>query len=251
MDFQVVIPARYASVRLPGKPLCDIGGKPMLAHVYARACESGAKRVLIATDDERIREAAAGFGAEAWMTSPQHRSGTDRLAEAVKRLGTADDAIIVNLQGDEPLMPPALIRQAAQALADHPEAEAATLCKTIRDRKTVWDPHVVKVVRDARGFALYFSRAPIPWLRDSFSRKDGEVSNLHAGHIGLYAYRAAYLQVFTRLPVCKLEQDETLEQLRILFNGGKIFVAEACEAPGPGVDTAEDLARVRQLILNY
>ena len=169
--FKVVIPARYGSSRLPGKPLRELAGRPMVEHVYRRACESGAEQVVIATDDARIEAVARGFGAAVEMTPPEHPSGTDRLAEVVERLGWPDDAIIVNLQGDEPLMPPALIRQVADNLAAQPQAAIATLCTPIIEAAEFFDPNVVKVVSDGAGFALYFSRAPIPWSRDAFARK--------------------------------------------------------------------------------
>ena len=247
--FWVVIPARYASTRLPGKPLCDIGGKPMIQHVYERATASGAQRVIIATDDQRVETAAKTFGAEVWLTSEHHPSGSDRIAEVARRSGAAADTIIVNLQGDEPLMPPVLIRQTAQALADFPQAAAATLCQPLANRADIFNPHIVKVARDKDGFALYFSRAPIPWLREAFAgNQDLFTPPVHARHLGLYAYRAAYLLRFTQLPPCPLEQQEALEQLRILYHGDKIYVAEACAEPGIGVDTPEDLATVRTII---
>lgn len=249
MEFHVVIPARYASTRLPAKPLSLIAGRPMLAHVYERAQASGAAQVIIATDDARIAQAAAEFGATAWLTDVGHRSGTDRVAEVAARAGLAPDAIVVNLQGDEPAMPPALIRQAAQALAEHPAAQVATLCEALFNSEDLANPNVVKVVRDLEGYALYFSRAPLPWARDRFVHGDYQpVADMHFRHIGLYAYRAGYVQEFARLPPTELERLEALEQLRVLAHGGKIYVAEACAAPGPGVDTPEDLARVRALL---
>jgi 3-deoxy-manno-octulosonate cytidylyltransferase (CMP-KDO synthetase) len=245
MEFYVIIPARYASTRLPGKPLQDIGGRPMLAHVYERACLSGATRVMIATDDERIVAAMKTFGAETWLTSAAHRSGTDRLAEVVTRAILPGDAIIVNLQGDEPLMPPALVRQVAQALHENPNAQVATLCEALYRMEMLFNPNIVKVVRNAQNHALYFSRAAIPWIRDGFTL---ELPQPAFRHIGLYAYRAAYLQSFTQLPPAPMENLEALEQLRALYYGGVIYVAEACETPGPGVDTPEDLAEVRRCV---
>ncbi len=246
MEFRIVIPARYASVRLPGKPLLPIAGKPMIQHVHARARESGAAEVVIATDDKRIAEAAKGFGANVCMTRTDHASGTDRLAEVVQRLGWPDDALVVNLQGDEPLMPPLLLRQVAEALNVHTAAHAATLCSPIHSSAEVFDPHCVKVVRDAQGFALYFSRAPIPWHRDAFAQSTEalpEGDGIHFRHIGLYAYRAGYLAEFTRSAPCLLEQSESLEQLRVLWYGGRIFVDVAAEVPAHGVDTEADLKR--------
>jgi len=249
--FYVVIPARYASTRLPGKPLLDIGGRPMLQHVFERAQHSGAARVLIATDDPRIEQIAQAFGAEVWMTDAQHPSGTDRVAEVVRRCQLPEDALIVNVQGDEPCIPPPLIAQVAQALSHQPQAAIATLCEPIQDTTSLFDPNVVKVVRDQAGFALYFSRAPIPWVRDTFQSQpklQGSAGQAgHFRHIGLYAYRAAFLQQLTQMPIAPLESDEALEQLRVLYQGHKIYVAQACVPPGIGVDTAEDLIRVRNL----
>lgn len=241
--FSVIIPARYASTRLPGKPLLEIAGKPMLQHVHERALASGAERVLIATDDARIAAAAEAFGASCCMTASTHQSGTDRLAEVVAREGFADDRIVVNVQGDEPLIPPSLIQQVAQGLAQQPQAAMSTLCSPLQ-AEDLTNPNVVKLVRDKQGFALYFSRAPIPFLRDADHARQTPLFR----HIGLYAYRAAYLTHFAQLPVCDLEADEALEQLRVLHDGARIFVEPACELPPHGVDTAEDLQRVRALL---
>ena len=253
MMFCVVIPARYNSTRLPGKPLRDIAGKPMIQHVYERAVQSGATEVVIATDDERIREVAADFGALVCMTSAHHPTGTDRLAEVARLRGYTRQHIIVNLQGDEPLMPPALIRQVAENLQSHPQASAATLCERITSSAELFDSHLVKVVMNKQGYALYFSRAPIPWDRDAFTQAQGVPEALparseHYRHIGLYAYRAEFLQDYVQWPPCIIEQTESLEQLRILWNGHTLHVAEALENPGIGVDTADDLARVQQLL---
>jgi len=247
MEFKVVIPSRYASSRLPGKPLLDIGGKSMIQHVYERACESRASQVVIATDDGRIAAAGEEFGAEVCMTSESHRSGSDRIAEVVRRLGWADETIVVNLQGDEPTMPPALIHQVALDMDAHEQAGVTTLCTPITERDTLFDPHVVKVVTDAEGYALYFSRAPIPWHRDEFQRQMTTLPEDmgFARHIGLYAYRAGYLERYVSWPPSPLEQAESLEQLRVLWHGGRIHVSGAGEVPGHGVDTAADLARVR------
>lgn len=248
--FRVIIPARHASTRLPGKPLLEIGGKPMIQHVYERALESGAAEVVVATDDERIRSVALGFGAHVCMTATHHPSGTDRLAEVARLVGYADDQIIVNLQGDEPLMPPALIRQVAENLQAHTQASIATLCERIKTAGELFDPHLVKVVMDQQSYALYFSRAAIPWDRDAFTATTGElpVRSEHYRHIGLYAYRAAFLQDYVQWPPCVLEQTESLEQLRALWQGRKIHVAEALEPPGIGVDVEEDLLRVRRVL---
>lgn len=251
MEFSVVIPARYASTRLPGKPLLDIAGKPMIRHVYERALQSGADEVIIATDDERIRRAAESFGARVCMTAAHHPSGTDRLAEVARVRDYGGDQIIVNLQGDEPLMPPALIRQVAGNLHANPQASVATLCERIHAAGELFDPHLVKVVMDSQGYALYFSRAAIPWDRDAFAVTTGTTGELparseHYRHIGLYAYRAGFLQEYVKWPPCVLEQTESLEQLRVMWHGYKIHVAEAVEPPGAGVDTEADLLRMRQ-----
>jgi 3-deoxy-manno-octulosonate cytidylyltransferase (CMP-KDO synthetase) len=246
MDFKVVIPARYASVRLPGKPLLEIAGKPMIEHVYGRAVQSGASEVVIATDDGRIADAAARFAAPVCMTSESHRSGTDRIAEVADKLGWAKNTIVVNLQGDEPAMPPSLINQVATDMAKHEAAGVTTLSAPITQRKMLFDPHVVKVVTDSQGYALYFSRAPIPWHRDEFMTEDRPlpVNTNFARHIGLYAYRAGYLKQFVSWEHSPLERAESLEQLRVLWHGGKIHVSQAIEEPGHGVDTQDDLKRV-------
>lgn len=240
----VIIPARFASTRLPGKPLLDIAGQPMIVRVVERAQASGAERVVVATDDERIERAVRAFGADVIMTRSDHPSGTDRLAEAVARLDLDDNAIVVNLQGDEPLMPPSLIREVATLLAARPGAAMATACHAITSREDFLDPNVVKVVTDDQGYALYFSRAPIPWPRDVMLGKSS--SPLKAfRHIGLYAYRAGFVARYAGWPACPLETTESLEQLRVLWHGEKIAVVEADEAPPAGVDTPEDLERVR------
>lgn len=252
MGFAVIIPARYASTRLPGKPLLPLAGRPMIQHVYERALDSGADHVVIATDDERIREAAQGFAADVIMTSERHPSGTDRLAEVIDKRSFADDQIIVNLQGDEPLMPAALIRQVAENLQAHEQASVSTLCEPITTAADLFDPHVVKVVIDVNGMALMFSRAAVPWDRDAFSVTVEELPerSIHFRHIGLYAYRAGFVRRYVTWPPCALEQVESLEQLRVLWNGYGIHVAVATEAPGHGVDTENDLRRVEQLLLS-
>ncbi len=243
MDFKVVIPARYASVRLPGKALLQIAGKPMLQHVYARAQESDAEEVVIATDDGRIADAAKAFGAEVCMTSESHRSGSDRIAEVVDKLGWAKNTIVVNLQGDEPRMPASLIDQVAKDMATHEAAGVTTLSAPISERKVLFDPHVVKVVTDVNGYALYFSRAPIPWHRDEFINEDRALPQEtgFARHIGLYAYRAGYLKQFVAWQHAPIERAESLEQLRVLWHGGRIHVSQAIQEPGHGVDTLADL----------
>ncbi len=241
--FKVIIPARYASVRLPGKPLLEIAGKPLIRHVYERAQATAAEEVLIATDDHRIAAACRAFGAEVVMTRADHRSGTDRLAEVIAARGWPDDILVVNLQGDEPCMPPALVDQVAGNLAGHGSVGMATLAYPIVDARTLFDPHVVKVVTDAQGYALYFSRAPIPWHRDEFhdGRQALPPGGQHLRHIGLYAYRSAFLTRFVAWPPAPLELAESLEQLRVLWHGEGIHVGLATEDPGPGVDTAADV----------
>ena len=248
--FTVVIPARYASSRLPGKPLQDIAGKPMVQHVWEQAKKSSAARVVVATDDARILEICQGFGAEVLMTRVDHNSGTDRLAEVAGQLGLAADAIVVNVQGDEPLIPPAIIDQVAANLAAHPEAGIATLAEPIDSIETLFNPNAVKVSSDINGLALTFSRAPLPWARDALARSRDE---LPAGvpyrrHIGIYAYRAGFLHDFVAWGPCLLEDTECLEQLRALWHGVRIHVADALQSPPAGVDTPEDLARVRRLL---
>jgi 3-deoxy-manno-octulosonate cytidylyltransferase (CMP-KDO synthetase) len=242
----VIIPARYASTRLPGKPLADVAGKSLIQRVYERAQASGAASVVIATDDERIRAAAQAFGAKVCMTRADHRSGTDRLAEVIEKLAIGDNDIVVNLQGDEPLMPPALIRQVAQLLESHADARMATACHAIHEREEFLNPNVVKVVSDKDGYALCFSRASIPWPRDAMAGKTSGFGQAFR-HIGLYAYRAGFVCRYAAWPVCAIEEAEQLEQLRVLWHGERIAVCEATEMPGPGVDTPEDLERVRKV----
>jgi len=250
MKFTVIIPARYASSRLPGKMLLDICGKPMLQHVYERALESGAASVYIATDDERIQSVATDFGAEVILTADTHRSGTDRLAEAAKHLSCHEDDIIVNLQGDEPLMPAGLIEQVAHDLHDHDDASLSTLCTPIHAADDVANPNVVKVVFNKEGYALYFSRAPIAWEREHFRVSSFRPSghHMHYRHIGLYAYRAGFLSRYVTWPTCDIEEMESLEQLRVLWNDERIHISEASAIPPPGVDTQEELERVIRLI---
>jgi 3-deoxy-manno-octulosonate cytidylyltransferase (CMP-KDO synthetase) len=240
--FRVVIPARYASTRFPGKPLVLLAGKPMLQWVYENAARSGAREVLVATDDARIAAAARAFGAPVAMTSASHESGTDRIAEAAATAGWGAEDIVVNLQGDEPLLPPALLRQVAGLLEADPGAGIATLATPVRSLAEYLDPNAVKVVAGEDGRALYFSRAPIPWHRDT---APGGAPD-HAGarrHIGLYAYRVGALQRLAALPAAALEMAEKLEQLRALANGLAIRVADAIERPGQDVNTPADLAR--------
>ena len=243
MEFKVVIPARYASTRLPGKPLVQIAGKPMIQHVYERAMESRADQVVVATDDQRIIDCVASFGGNACMTAEDHQSGSDRVAEVVKAQGWSDDSIVVNLQGDEPCMPAELIDQVAYDMATHEKAGVTTLYSAITERETLFDPHVVKVVTDAEGYALYFSRAPIPWHRDEFNQ---QLTSLpedtgFARHIGLYAYRAGYLEQFVSWDAAPIELAESLEQLRVMWHGGKIHLTQARIESGHGVDTPDDV----------
>ncbi len=247
--FTVLVPARYASTRLPGKPLADIAGKPMVVRVAERARSAGAERVVVATDDERIRAAVEAHGFAACLTRGDHPTGTDRLAEAARMLQLDDDAIVVNVQGDEPLLQPALIRAMAELLAAHPDASIATACHAIEDPAEAFNPNVVKVVLDANGYALYFSRATIPWARDAFAAgRDAVPAGLPLyRHYGLYAYRVRFLRLFPTLSPAPIERFEALEQLRALWHGHRIVVAVTAGTPAPGVDTAEDLERVRAL----
>lgn len=247
MPFSVVIPARYGSTRLPGKPLLDIGGKPMVQRVWERACLSDAGEVVVATDDERILQAAVGFGARVCMTSPDHPSGTDRLQEVARQAGWPDDHIVVNVQGDEPLIPPAVINQVAGNLAGQSRAGIATLSEDILDLDELVNPNAVKVVVDAQGMALYFSRATIPWPREQFLRGPDRMPSegRWSRHIGIYAYRVAFLHRYVDWQPAPLEQLEQLEQLRALYHGVAIHVARAVETVPGGVDTAEDLEAVR------
>ena len=246
--FLVVIPARHASSRLHAKPLADIAGKPMVVRVAERARASGARAVWVATDHQSIYDAVRLHGHQAMLTRADHASGTDRIAEAAQQLGLGDEDIVVNVQGDEPLIEPELIGEVAQALAADREASIATACHPITDPEPLLNPNVVKVVLDRTGHALYFSRAPIPYPRDSFALNQGA---LPAGlpsyrHIGIYAYRMRYLQLYSRLEPAALERFEALEQLRALWHGHRIAVAVTAHAPQAGVDTADDLERVRR-----
>jgi 3-deoxy-manno-octulosonate cytidylyltransferase (CMP-KDO synthetase) len=248
MHFRVVVPARYASSRLPGKPLADIDGKPMVLRVLERALEAGAETVVVATDDARVQAAVEAAGHRALMTSPDHQSGTERLVEVAEILGWPDDALVVNVQGDEPLIDPALIREAARQLVLHDDAVMATLAHPIHDHADFVNPNVVKVVADEAGYAVYFSRAPIPWPRDAFAEKQPMPHELGAlRHIGLYAYRAGFLRTYASLAASPLERYEMLEQLRVLWHGYRISLGVTPTAPAPGVDTPDDLARVRAL----
>lgn len=247
MSFKVVIPARFASTRLPGKPLADIGGKPMVVRVAERAAQSGAEEIWVATDHAEVRLAVERQGYSAIMTREDHASGTDRIAEVAGKLGWNDDAIVVNVQGDEPLIDPALIGHVARELAQDADAAVATACHPISSVEEFLNPNVVKVVCDARGHALYFSRAPMPWPRDAFAatRSELPVGLPARRHIGIYAYRVSFLRRYGALSPSPLEHFEALEQLRVLWHGFRIRVAEIDHAPEAGVDTAEDLVRIR------
>lgn len=247
MSYIVVIPARHGSTRLPGKPLLDIGGKPMVQRVWEQARRSGASEVVVATDDERILQTARAFGATACMTSADHPSGTDRLQEVARLYGWEDDQIIVNVQGDEPEIPAAVIDQVSLNLAGQPDAGIATLCEEITDSAELLDPNAVKVVFDANGRALYFSRATIPWAREHF-RSGGQGMPAQGSwyrHIGIYAYRTGFLHRYVTWQPAVLEELEQLEQLRALSNGIGIHVAQAREPVPGGVDTQADLDAVR------
>lgn len=249
MSFSVIIPARFASTRLPGKPLLDIAGKPMIQHVYERAKMSEAEQVIIATDDQRIADVARGFGAKVCMTLSSHESGTDRLQEVVSQLMMDNDHIVVNVQGDEPLIPAAVINQVARNLGAHQQAGIATLIEPINDIDTVFDNNAVKVTCDKQGFALYFSRAPIPWCRDLWATQPRVLPTDidYYRHIGIYAYKVGFLHDFVRWPLSALEKTEKLEQLRALENGVRIHVDQALEMIPAGIDTEADLIKVRAL----
>lgn len=242
----IVIPARYASSRFPGKPLVEINGKTMLEHVYHVASQASADSVVIATDDQRIMDVAQGFCDRVLMTSADHQSGTDRLAEVCELMQWQQDDIVVNLQGDEPLTPPQLLHQVADNLARFPEASIATLTTPIHELHEVSDPNIVKVVADSNGYALYFSRAAIPFNRDAQSAMQ---HNSYHRHLGIYAYRVSFLNAYHKMPQCELEMLEKLEQLRAMFHGYKIHTQQAMTLPGPGIDTPEDLAKVHQLLV--
>lgn len=247
--FIVAIPARFGSTRLPGKPLRLLGGEPLIAHVARRALVAGAARVVVATDDARVAAALAGSSIEVCLTRVDHASGSDRLAECAVALGWPDDGVVVNLQGDEPFAPASGINAVASALADD-GAEMATLAAPIQSAREWFDPNCVKVVRDLRGRALYFSRAPVPWARDALARDRSSVpEGLEVlRHVGIYAYRAGFLKAFARLPATPLERAESLEQLRALEHGHAIAVRITPETFPPGVDTEEDLARAERTL---
>lgn len=246
-DFRVVIPVRLASKRLPEKALLEIEGKPMIQHVYQRAVDSCASSVVIATDSDRVRSVAESFGATVCMTSEQHASGTDRLAEAVVAMGYDDDEIVVNLQGDEPLVPPEVIQQVAEDMSLHDAVKLATVCEKIEDEALLFNPDVVKVVMNRRGFAVYFSRAPIPWEREGFQSEPRSTQGPHYRHIGIYAYRTGFLAEYLSWTPGPLDAMESLEQLRVLWHGHRIHCVEAKSPVPSGVDTQEDLERVKAI----
>lgn len=247
-DFHVVIPARHASTRLPGKPLLPIAGKPMVIRVAERAAQSGAQQIWIATDHHAIANVVHEHGFKACLTRDNHASGTDRIAEVAEQHGWPDDTIVVNVQGDEPLIPPSLIRTVAEHLSIHPECAIATACHVLHDEASLRNPNIVKAVLDKDGNALYFSRAPIPWPRDAFAGQQPLPANLPVlRHIGIYAYRTSFLHAYGQLAPAAIEQFEALEQLRALYHGYRIGVVVVDEAPPAGVDTEHDLHAVRQV----
>ena len=250
-SFKVVIPARYASTRLPGKPLLPIAGKPMVLHVCKRAKEANAEEIVVATDDQRIFDVETQAGFDVVMTRNDHNSGTERIAEVAQLCGWNESDIVVNLQGDEPLIPASYIEDVAQALAGQKQADIATLAAFIEDREEIFNPNAVKVVLDRHGYALYFSRAPIPWDRDHFIHEGTASKSLgipYLRHIGMYAYRVGFIKQYIKWSLSPLETVESLEQLRILWNWGRILVVTVSGTPEAGVDTEEDLQRVEKVI---
>lgn len=250
MSFIVVIPARYESSRLLGKPLLEImPGKTMIQGTWEQAKQSGADRIVIATDNIKVKTVCESFGAEVCLTRNDHQSGTERIAEVVETLNFSEDEIIVNVQGDEPMLPAELIHQVAEALETHAEINMATLCEPIDDVETVFDYHAVKVIRNQQNLALNFTRAPMPWSRDTFGAQPTLPDNwAYKRHIGLYAYRAGFIKQYVNWQECQLEQVEKLEQLRVLWYGEQILVLDALVEAGVGVDTEQDLEKVRSLL---
>ena len=247
-SFKVVIPARYGSQRLPGKPLLKIANKEMILHVCEKASLAGADEVVVATDNERILKCVKAAGFNAVMTLESHSSGTERITEAANKLAWSDEVVIVNCQGDEPLVPSELITKAATSLMQQDRAQVASLCVPMLDLDEILNPNAVKVVRDAQDYALYFSRAPIPWDRDSFPENTSSVQVSHLRHIGIYSYTVGFLRRYISWPPCSLEKIESLEQLRILNQGEKILVRSVDKSPEAGVDTQQDLDRVNALL---
>ena len=252
LPFKVVIPARYGSTRLPGKPLLDIAGQPMIAHVCQRAIEAEAEEVVVATDDQRIFDRVSDLGLKVVMTDPDHQSGTERINEVAEQLAWPEQTVIVNLQGDEPLIPPEYIRDVALALGNQNKAGMATLAAKIADEEEIFNPNAVKVVLNEDGYALYFSRAAIPWDRNSFSASGGKISEKmpYLRHIGMYAYTVEFLKDYCTWPSSVLESIESLEQLRVLWRGQSILVQIVSSPPEAGVDTQADLERVEQAMLS-
>ncbi len=252
IPFKVVIPARYGSTRLPGKPLLNIAGKPMIFHVCQRAIEADAEEVVVATDDQRIFDSVSDLGLKVVMTDPDHQSGTERINEVAEKLGWSEDQIVVNLQGDEPLIPPSYIKDVAFALADQCTAGIATLAATITETEEIFNPNAVKVVLNKSGYALYFSRAAIPWDRDEFPSASSTITDKksYLRHIGLYAYTVKFLTDYCSWESSVLETIESLEQLRILWHGQVIYVKTVAETPEPGVDTQADLDRIERIMSN-
>lgn len=256
MSFRIVIPARFASSRLPGKPLREICGKPMIEHVIHRAHQSLAEEIILATDEKKIADAVSHLDVRICMTHADHQSGTERLSEVIEKLDIDDDQILINLQGDEPMMPAVCLNQVAQALEQDQTVKMATLCTPLTNIEELFDPHAVKVIRDKNDFALYFSRAAIPWYRDGFnphgSETPGELPEFqqYQRHIGLYGYRAGFVRQYLQWPGSDIEKTESLEQLRVLYHGERIKVITAATPPGPGVDTLDDLDRVCELLIS-
>ena len=250
MSFRIVIPARYASTRLPGKPLVDICGKPMIERVIDQAKKSNAEEVIVATDSSKIADAISSLDVRVCITRENHQSGTERLSEVIEQLGFSDDQILINLQGDEPMMPPVCLNQVADALGQDNDLKMATLCTPLSDIDELFDPHSVKVVRDINQYALYFTRAAVPWSRNNFSSTPRKLpqEQQYQRHIGLYGYRAGFIRQYLQWPSSDIEKTESLEQLRVLYYGEKIKVITAETPPGPGVDTSDDLKRVCELL---
>lgn len=249
MEFRVIIPARYASTRLPGKVLIDIGGKTMLQRVYERAVESGADSVVIATDDAKISKAARSFGAKVCMTSAEHQNGTERVAEAALAMDYSPEEIVVNVQGDQPFILPQAIRQVAEDLDKHDNVKVNSICERITDGKDLFDPSIIKVVLNWRNYAMYFSRAPIPWDIDSFKEaKKVAATEFHYRHVGLYGFRVSFLQEYIEWSASPLEKMESLEQLRILWNGVRMHMVITKDRIPPEVNTPEDLKKVDQYL---
>ena len=250
MSFRIVIPARFASTRLPGKPLRDICGKPMIVRVIEQAKKSNAEEVIVATDSQEIVDALSEIDVQVCITREDHQSGTERLSEVIEKMGFDDDQILVNLQGDEPMMPPVCLNQVGQALELDSQVKMATLCTPLTDLEELFDPHAVKVVRDINDYALYFTRAAVPWSRDCFNEMPRKMpqGQDYQRHIGLYGYRAGFIKQYLEWQSSDIEITESLEQLRVLYYGEKIKVISAEIAPGPGVDTIDDLSRVCELL---